>query len=550
MSLELMLWREACRRIDLQDFLIRALPLLVEQLPIQSLLIRRLELATARLETLAWEGAELKDLSVPARSSLTVAQRDSLVRWCDVGQCGRGPGGEVPLLSLMLPEGLRGQWLVGPLLHETGPLGVVLLQARPGAVLQRLHEQLLQAVLEPFTLALYLDRQFHELARLREAAEADSRAALSRLGRGDIVERVVGEEGGLREVMLKVNQVAPTEAPVLILGETGSGKEVVARAIHARSRRQDGPVLRVNCGAIPPEIIDSELFGHEKGSFTGAMSLRRGWFERADGGTLFLDEIGELPLAAQVRLLRVLQDGTFERVGGQRPVTVDVRIVAATHMDLPGMVQRGTFRMDLWYRLSVFVIHLPALREHKEDIPALARHFAARAGRRLAGQPIEPTQADIEQLMQHQWPGNVRELSAVIERAAIFGNLRKLDVVRALEGELKLPSISQPLLDPSYGRGQQLPHLETDAHTRLELMTARRMHHLPERGLEVEPEGGVEQLDAAMREHIIRALKRTQGQIEGREGAAKVLGINPHTLRARMRKLHIDWSQFRPPREP
>src|SRR5262249_330570 len=198
------------------------------------------------------------------------------------------------------------------------------------------------------------DRRLHELARLREAAEADRRALLSRLQRQDVSDAIIGAESGLRTVMERIEQVARTDAPVLILGETGSGKEVAARAIHTRSRRADGPFLRVNCGAIPTDLVDSELFGHERGSFTGAVSSRKGWFERADGGTLCLDEVGELPAAAQVRLLRVLQDGTFQRVGGQQVLTVDVRIVAATHRDLRAHVRAGSFREDLWYRISVF----------------------------------------------------------------------------------------------------------------------------------------------------------------------------------------------------
>ncbi len=176
--------------------------------------------------------------------------------------------------------------------------------------------------------------------------------------------------------------VADSDVPVLILGETGSGKEVVARAIHERSERKTGPFLRVNCGAIPSELVDSELFGHERGSFTGASAQRRGWFERADGGTLFLDECGELPLAAQVRLLRILQDGTFMRVGGEDTLHVDVRVIAATHRDLQNMIERKTFRADLWYRLSVFPIRLPPLRERSGDIPALVDHFS---NRRLLG---------------------------------------------------------------------------------------------------------------------------------------------------------------------
>ncbi len=188
----------------------------------------------------------------------------------------------------------------------------------------------------------------------------------------------------------------------------------------------------MNCGAIPPELIDSELFGHERGSFTGASAARQGWFERADGGTLFLDEIGELPPAAQVRMLRVLQDGSFERVGGNKPITVDVRLVAATNADLPDLIAKGKFRDDLWYRINVFPIHLPSLRQRPDDIPAFAAHFAARAGKRLGGRPLVPTSRDVELLSAYSWPGNVHELAAVIERAAILGSGRRLEIAKAL----------------------------------------------------------------------------------------------------------------------
>src|SRR5690606_38988961 len=249
----------------------------------------------------------------------------------------------------------------------------------------------------------------------------------------------------------RVAQVAGADVPVLRLGETGTGKEVIAREIHRQSARSDGPVVKVNCGAIPAGLIDSELFGHERGSFTGAVQDRAGWFERADGGTLFLDEIGELPLDAQVRLLRVLQDGTFERVGGRRTHTVDVRIVAATHRDLRGMIDEGRFREDLWYRISVFPIRLPPLRERLTDIPALAEHFARGAGRRLGGVPLTATREDMELLLTSPWPGNVRELAAVIERAAILGGGVRLEVAAALGGGL--PPQGSPRPATSSGNG-------------------------------------------------------------------------------------------------
>ncbi len=236
----------------------------------------------------------------------------------------------------------------------------------------------MQSLLEPFAVALENDHRLRELVALRESLEADKRSLLSRLDRHDISDSIVGAETGLKPVMEQIELVAHSDTPVLILGETGAGKEVVARAIHQRSRRTSGPFLRVNCGAIAPDLVDSELFGHERGSFTGAVGTRQGWFERADGGTLFLDECGELTPAAQVRLLRILQDGTFERVGGERALHVDVRIVAATHRDLAAMTEDGRFRQDLWYRLAVFPIRLPPLRDRPADISALAAHFALR----------------------------------------------------------------------------------------------------------------------------------------------------------------------------
>jgi len=314
-------------------------------------------------------------------------------------------------------------------------------------------------------------------------------------------DELVGADAGLRDVVRQIEQVAPTDAPVLLLGETGSGKDVVARAIHARSARATGPILRVNCGAIAPGLVDSELFGHERGSFTGAAAQRRGWFERADGGSLFLDEIGELPLAAQVRLLRVLQDGVFERVGGSEPLHVDVRVIAATHRDLGALVRAGAFREDLYYRVHVFAIRLPPLRQRKADIPILAAHFAARSGTRLGAAQLAVTPADAALLQSYDWPGNVRELAAVIERAAILGGGMRLELARALGL-----------------RGEAAPPSEIDAFPTL---------------------------DDAIREHIERALVRARGKIEGDDGAARLLGLHANTLRSRMHKLGVQWERFR-----
>jgi transcriptional regulator with GAF, ATPase, and Fis domain len=316
--------------------------------------------------------------------------------------------------------------------------------------------------------------------------------------------------------MERVGMVSRSDVPVLLLGETGTGKEVLARAIHNRSDRAQGPFIRVNCGAIPRELIDSQLFGHEKGSFTGANETRKGWFERADQGTLLLDEIGELPLDAQVRFLRVLQDGYVERVGGHDPIRVNVRVIAATHRDLAGMVRERTFREDLWYRIAVFPILVPPLRERKDDIAALARHFAERAATRFGLAAVEPSKDDLRYLEQYEWPGNIRELAAVMDRAAILGDGKTLEVAAALgvsheaTRQTTVTAIARPLAERA-----------TAAST-------------------------FPSLDEAMRQHIAAALEQTRGRIEGPQGAAALLKINPHTLRARMRKLRMDWTQYRP----
>jgi transcriptional regulator with GAF, ATPase, and Fis domain len=406
-----------------------------------------------------------------------------------------------------MPAGLSGDALAVPLTHDEP--AALLVVARPPRRFDSGHEALVRSLAEPFAAAWAIDRRLRELDSLRRSAEEDKRSLLTKLGRDDTAETIVGAETGLRRVMEQVRLVAGSDVPVLILGETGSGTEVIARAIHLRSRCADGPCLRVNCGAIPPDLIDSELFGHEKGSFTGAAALRAGWFERADGGTLFLDECGELPLAAQVRLLRILQDGTFQRVGGEKQIHVKVRVVAATHRDLRAMVSEGRFREDLWYRLAVFPVYLPALRERPEDIPALATHFAIRAARRLGTTPLTPSPEDVRLLQGYPWPGNVRELGAVMERAAILGDGKYLEVAQALGSPTPTPRL---LASPVGAASGDAPF------PTLAVATAR---------------------------HIEAALGRCRGRVEGPDGAAALLSINPHTLRARMRKLGVDWARFR-----
>jgi hydrogenase-4 transcriptional activator len=323
-------------------------------------------------------------------------------------------------------------------------------------------------------------------------------------------ERLIGGETGLAAVMARARMVSKSTAPVLLFGETGTGKEIIARAVHEHSPFRTGPFRRVNCGAIPSELIDSELFGHEPGAFTGATTRRKGWFEQADGGTLFLDEVGELAPAAQVRLLRVLQDGEVVRVGGERPVHVRVRIVAATHRDLPAMVESQAFREDLYYRLSVFPIVIPPLRDRPGDIRAFAEYFAERAADRFGLRRVPVSDDDVRVLAEYRWPGNVREMAAVMDRAVLIGQGRTLDVAAALGLGARAPQTAPATASPD--------------------TSASKI---------------IESLDVAMRRHIELALRHTHGRVDGPFGAARILKINPHTLRARMRKLAIAVKRFR-----
>lgn len=509
-------WREACRHIEIAESVAAIADQLSQWLPIKRLLIRRLDPVTYHLETVAdtlGSKDESRDRGLTELSSDNI---ERLMKWCQLGELAHCASRhhEHSFTLAAIPTSLTDNVLIGPLISEHDTVGLLIMQLRPDAKISEHDEVLCKRLLEPFAAALENDRRLRELKALRESAEADKRSLLSRLGRNALGDTVIGADNGLRQVMQRVQQVADSDAAVLVLGETGSGKEVIARSVHQRSTRAGGPFIRVNCGAIPPELVDSELFGHEKGSFTGAVSRRRGWFERADEGTLFLDEIGELPMAAQVRLLRVLQDGSFERVGGETSIQVDVRVVAATNNDLARMVQRGEFREDLWYRIAVFPIVLPPLRERSEDIPALAEHFAERAARRFGMKPQVLSAHDLSLLAAYPWPGNVREFNSVLERAVILGDGERLDVSQALG----VASETTPTLPQSTSSNSERKQLKNT---------------------EIQP------LDVVIRSHIERALVASRGRIEGPEGAADILRINPHTLRARMRKLAIDWSRYR-----
>ena len=343
-----------------------------------------------------------------------------------------------------------------------------------------------------------------EIAALRAEAQV-LRSELRQLqGSGEIL----GRSTAIRQVLREIRQVAPTESTVLILGETGTGKELVARAIHAASPRSERPLVTVNCAAIPGNLIESELFGHERGAFTGATRERRGRFALADGGTLFLDEIGELPTELQTRLLRVLQEKQFEPVGSSRPRKVDVRVLAATHRELHQAVEEGTFREDLYYRLNVLPIHLPPLRERGRDVVLLAEGFAERYASRL-GRPIAPLDSrQRERLREYDWPGNVRELQNVVERAVVTSTGGRLDLDRALPEAAGGPEASASL---TAGHGA----VPSDR-----IWTSAELSDLE-------------------RANIRRALDACGGKVSGEGGAAELLGMNASTLASRIRALKL-----------
>ncbi|HSE33419.1 MAG TPA: sigma-54-dependent Fis family transcriptional regulator [Pyrinomonadaceae bacterium] len=335
-------------------------------------------------------------------------------------------------------------------------------------------------------------RKAHEdLNRMKNQLEAENIYLQQELQRDSSFGEIVGESDAIKYVLFKVTQVAPTDTTVLITGETGTGKELVARAIHESSSRKDRPLIKVNCGALAPNLIESELFGHEKGAFTGADARKPGRFELADGGTIFLDEIGDLPLGLQVKLLRVIQENEFERLGGNKTIKADVRIIAATNRNLKFEVEHGKFREDLWYRLNVYPITVPPLRQRKEDIPLLVEHFVNGYAKKFGKTITSVSPKSLERLQAHSWPGNVRELANAIERAVIHAKGSILQLIDRFE----VAANEQPF------SAKTLAEVERD--------------------------------------YIIDTLEHTGWRIEGPNGAANILGLNPSTLRTRMLKLGI-----------
>jgi formate hydrogenlyase transcriptional activator len=391
-----------------------------------------------------------------------------------------------------LEEGLQSLCCI-PMLRPKGPLGVLVLGSTRKNAFHPDDLTLLNQVAAQLAVALENQRAAIEIEVLKDRLSDERKFLEGEVRSEGYFPEIVGDSLSLKQVLDQVITVAPTEASVLILGETGTGKELIAKAVHRLSRRADGRFIKVNCAAIPTGLLESELFGHEKGAFTGAIAQKIGRMELAQGGTLFLDEVGEVPLDLQPKLLRVLQDQEFERLGSNRTIKVNLRLVAATNRDLAKGIERHEFRSDLFYRLSVFPIRIPSLRERREDIPFLIRYFALKFAKRM-NRPIESVPREtMKALAEWSWPGNVRELENLMERSVILSEGTALHVPLA---ELK-KEIAAPSAPPDHS------------------------------------------LDNAERQHIIRILRETGGALSGPDGAAHRLGLNRTTLQSKMQRLKI-----------
>jgi len=498
-----------CGHLEIEEGLRACIEYLAQHMPADYIYLARHERDLGAMRFVAWankEKGEKMDVLIPLPEQAREAMAQARQKWLAdmlppvlvINKPEEDPVARSILEALGEPVSSA---MSMPLILKDQVVGTLGLIAEGIDRFEKHHAQLFATLKGPFFVAMSNALKHREILKLKDLLVDDNRYLQSELQRlsGD---EVIGANFGLKDVMHKVQQVATLNSPVLLLGETGTGKDVIANSIHYSSSRSDGPFVNVNCGAIPDTLIDSELFGHEKGAFTGALSQKRGRFERADKGTIFLDEIGELPLPAQVRLLKVLQSKEIERVGGVKTIPLDIRIIAATNRDLEDMVKNHLFREDLWFRLNVFPIWIPPLRDRSVDIPALLQHFISLKARELK-LPDIPTLSHgaIDPLMEYHWPGNVRELENVVERALILNP-------------------TGPLTFEHLNMGQ------------------------PKKTLELRGQSeDTDNLDEVVSSHIRRVLSKTEGKINGPDGAAAFLGINPSTLRNRLKKLGIDYGR-------
>jgi transcriptional regulator with GAF, ATPase, and Fis domain len=494
-----------CSSLDLETALQRSLNYLARFMPVDSIFLHFYEKSLGAIRTITEVKAE-ETKTMDKITPLTREGRDSFekpgvpnVRI--VNRPETDPVIKKIAESFNMPNSSA---LVMRLVIEGARIGSLTLTADGKDRYTEEHALLLALLNDPFGIAVSNALAYQQVLKLKDMLTDDNRYLNQELLRmsGD---EIIGTDFGLKDVMEMVRKVSPLESPVLLLGETGVGKSVIASAIHYLSPRRKGPFITVNSGAIPETLIDSELFGHERGAFTGAIEQKRGRFERANHGTVFLDEIGELPAHAQIRMLRVLQEKEIERVGGTKAIPVDIRIIAATHRNLQDMVRGKQFREDLWFRINVFPIRVPPLRERKEDIPSLVYYFINKKMKQLklpASPELSP--GAIDRLMTYHWPGNVRELENVVERELILNK-------------------GEPLTFRLLAGGDEICPPEMLA------------------GLTHEPAN----LDKATALHIQRALQKANGTVHGPGGAAAILGINPSTLRSKMKKLGIFYGRKR-----
>ncbi|MGD9365014.1 MAG: sigma 54-interacting transcriptional regulator [Desulfobacteraceae bacterium] len=500
-----------CSSLDIEVALWRFRQFIAEHMPADEIYLNIYEPAIGGLRYIARanaDGGEKMEMSVRLPEELIHAiesgrrLKDHLV----INRPGADPMGRIIQSAFNLSEV---SFIAQRLIIEGHRLGVIDLFARGYDRFTEDHAKRLAPLREPFAIAMANALKHQEVVELKERLASDNRylssALISQSG-----DEVIGAEAGLKPVMEKVKQIAQLKNTILIMGETGVGKEVIANAIHRLSPRGNEPIIKVNCGAIPENLIDSELFGHERGAFTGAVKQKRGLFERSHRGTIFLDEIGELPPWAQIRLLRVLQTQEIERVGGSPPIKLDIRVIAATHRDLKAMVDNGTFREDLWFRINAFPIQIPPLRHRPGDIALLVTHFLKKKSKELGmARPPKVANGAMERLAGHSWPGNVRELENMVERALIQHRHGPLHFHRILEKEAEQP-----------------PTLSLDDN--VEEMA----------------------LDDVMRRHIELVLGISKGRVNGPGGAADILKIHPNTLRKRMQKLGIAYGRRRRTQAP
>jgi transcriptional regulator with GAF, ATPase, and Fis domain len=492
--------RRLCGHLDLQTGVTHCLQYLSRFLPAEGLHVRQTEpgLLSERglAESYGFFFPKSETLLPMITEESPFLEGGDFLRTHIINQIDRHPLAQI--LSQFF--GNDTSYIYMPLIHKQTQIGIAVLGLEGRNRYTEEHMKLFEMLHDPFVLALSNNIKHREVIRLKNIIESEKKDLQEEL-RDTRSQTVIGASLGLKGVLESARLVSDRDSPVLLLGETGVGKEIMANFIHQNSFRKDGPLIKVNCGGIPDSLVDSELFGHEKGAFTGATSQKKGRFERANGGTIFLDEIGELPPQVQVRLLRVIQNRSIERVGGTDTIPVDIRIITATHRNLEEMVAKGQFREDLWFRLNVFPIRIPPLRSRRSDIPALVDHFIEKKSRELnMYEKPSLSPGAMRSLTDYDWPGNVRELENVIERELILSKGKPLTFQLVIQ-------------QPS---GIRIP--EDDA-----------------------GENEFPDLDEVNIRHIKKALAISQGKVEGPGGAAELLKVKPNTLRSRMKKLGISY---------